>query len=118
MGRAADHDDPRPFIIEAMASWDPSQYERFAEERARPFRELVARIPTESAVAVVDLGCGPGSMTATLAERWPDAAVLGIDSSADMIAAAQEFATPQLRFQVGDAAAWHPQRASVDVIVA
>ncbi|MFI5906858.1 methyltransferase domain-containing protein [Dactylosporangium sp. NPDC051541] len=101
-----------------MASWDPQQYERFAEERARPFRELVARIPTTSAVAVVDLGCGPGTMTATLAERWPDAAVLGLDSSAAMIAAASSLATPQLRFQLADAGQWRPQRGSVDVVVA
>jgi trans-aconitate 2-methyltransferase len=101
-----------------MASWDPQQYNRFAGERARPFQELVARIPTGQAVAVVDLGCGPGTMTAALAERWPDAAVLGIDSSPDMIAAASALQTPQLRFQLGDAGAWRPQRDSVDVIVA
>ncbi|WP_432835496.1 methyltransferase domain-containing protein [Dactylosporangium sp. CA-092794] len=101
-----------------MASWDPQQYNRFAEERARPFRELVARIPTTQAVAVVDLGCGPGTMTATLAERWSDAAVLGIDSSPDMIVAASERQTAQLRFQLGDAGQWRPQRGSVDVIVA
>ncbi|MFG2036474.1 methyltransferase domain-containing protein [Dactylosporangium sp. NPDC048998] len=101
-----------------MASWDPQQYNRFAEERARPFRELVARIPTTGAVAVVDLGCGPGTMTATLAERWPDAAILGIDSSPQMIAAATELQSPQLRFQLGDAGQWRPQRGSVDVIVA
>ncbi|HTJ32193.1 MAG TPA: methyltransferase domain-containing protein [Dactylosporangium sp.] len=101
-----------------MASWDPGQYNRFAEERARPFRELVARIPTTEAVAVVDLGCGPGTMTATLAERWPDAAVLGIDSSPDMIEAAAPLQTAQVRFQLGDAGAWRPQRGSVDVIVA
>lgn len=101
-----------------MASWDPQQYNRFAGERARPFQELVARIPTTEAVAVVDLGCGPGTMTAALAERWPDAAILGIDSSPDMIAAASALQTPQLRFQLGDAGAWRPQRGSVDVIVA
>lgn len=101
-----------------MATWDPQQYNRFADERARPFRELIDRIPTTGAVAVVDVGCGPGTMTATLAERWPDAAVLGIDSSPDMIAAAAERQTAQLRFQLGDAAQWRPQRGSVDVIVA
>ncbi|WP_344613238.1 methyltransferase domain-containing protein [Dactylosporangium salmoneum] len=101
-----------------MASWDPGQYNRFAEERARPFHELVARIPTTAAVAVADVGCGPGNMTATLAERWPDAAVLGLDSSPDMIAAAERFKSPQLRFQLADASTWRPQRGSLDVIVA
>ena len=101
-----------------MASWDPEQYSRFADERARPFHELVARIPTTSAVAVVDLGCGPGTLTATLASRYPDAAVLGIDSSPQMLARAAALATPQLSFQLGDIAGWRPQRGSVDVIVA
>ncbi|MFC5003562.1 methyltransferase domain-containing protein [Dactylosporangium cerinum] len=101
-----------------MASWDPGQYARFADERARPFHELVARIPTTAPVAVVDLGCGPGTLTATLATRYPDAAVLGIDSSPQMLAAAAPLATPQLSFQLGDIAGWRPQRGSVDVIVA
>jgi trans-aconitate 2-methyltransferase len=101
-----------------MASWDPEQYARFADERARPFHELVARIPTTAPVAVVDLGCGPGTLTATLATRYPDAAVLGIDSSPAMLATAAPLATPQLSFQLGDIAGWRPQRGSVDVIVA
>lgn len=101
-----------------MASWDPEQYNRFAEERARPFHELVGRIRTTSPVAVVDLGCGPGTLTATLATRYPDAAVLGIDSSPEMLARAAPLATPQLSFQLGDIAGWRPQRGSVDVIVA
>ncbi|GAA1568525.1 methyltransferase domain-containing protein [Dactylosporangium maewongense] len=101
-----------------MASWDPEQYSRFAEERARPFHELVARIQTTAPVAVVDLGCGPGTLTATLATRYPDAAVLGIDSSPEMLAKAAALGTPQLSFQLGDIAGWRPQRGSVDVIVA
>ncbi|MEV0135274.1 methyltransferase domain-containing protein [Dactylosporangium sp. NPDC050688] len=101
-----------------MASWDPEQYARFADERSRPFHELVARIPTTTPVAVVDLGCGPGTLTATLAARYPDAAVLGIDASPQMLAAAAPLATPQLSFQLGDIAGWRPQRGSVDVIVA
>ena len=102
----------------ATTAWDPRQYERFASERGRPFHELVARIPTTDAVAVVDLGCGPGTMTATLAERWPSAAILGIDSSPEMIQAAQAHATEQLTFRLGDLSAWTPEPASVDVILA
>ena len=100
-----------------MATWDPAQYTRFADERGRPFRELVARITTEDPVAVVDLGCGPGTMTATLAERWPHAAILGIDSSEEMIEAAAKHRTAQVTFRRADIAAWRPERQSVDVIV-
>src|SRR5215831_241621 len=73
-----------------MATWDPSQYLRFADERARPFFDLAGRIAAVAPSYVVDLGCGPGQLTASLADRWPDAEVLGVDSSADMIRAAEQ----------------------------
>ena len=70
--------------------WDPAQYLSFADERSRPFFDLVGRIGATAPGYVVDLGCGPGQLTATLADRWPDAEVAGIDSSAEMIEAAQQ----------------------------
>jgi trans-aconitate 2-methyltransferase len=98
-------------------TWDPQLYQRYTDERGRPFRDLTARIPTGAPRDVVDLGCGPGSMTATLADRWPDAQVLGLDSSADMIAAAAEHTRPgRLRFAVCPIEDWQPD--PVDVIVA
>jgi trans-aconitate 2-methyltransferase len=65
--------------------WDPTQYARFAGQRGRPFFDLVAQIGAEQPGAVVDLGCGPGELTVTLADRWPSATIRGIDSSAEMI---------------------------------
>lgn len=67
------------------AAWDPAQYGRFAEERSRPFHELVARIRTPSPRRVLDLGCGPGELTLQLAHRWPGAHVIGLDSSPEML---------------------------------
>ena len=75
------------------APWDPTQYAHFADQRSRPFHELVARIPTPSPRRIVDLGCGPGELTLTLAARWPDAAVIGVDSSPEMLAKARELDT-------------------------
>jgi trans-aconitate 2-methyltransferase len=94
--------------------WDPRQYGAFGDERARPFVDLVGRIGAGAPRRVVDLGCGPGTLTALLAERWPSAVVEGIDSSAEMIAAA----TPgdRLSFRVGDVASWTPP-ADADVVV-
>jgi trans-aconitate 2-methyltransferase len=40
-------------------------------------------------LSVVDLGCGPGNITFLVARRWPEAAVLGIDGSAAMLAIAE-----------------------------
>lgn len=70
--------------------WDPTLYLDFEDHRSRPFRDLVTRIGTTSPRRVVDLGCGPGTMTAMLAQRWPDAALVASDSSAEMVAAARE----------------------------
>ncbi len=96
--------------------WDPGQYARFSDERSRPFLDLVGRIGAATARRVVDVGCGPGSLTALLAHRWPDASVEGIDSSAEMIAVAAPLAGERLSFRVGDASTWQPPD-DVDVIV-
>lgn len=106
-----------------MVSWDPNRYLDFAAERARPFHDLVARIgcagkdQRETVQEVVDLGCGPGGLTATLAETWPWAHVVGIDSSPDMIAKAASYALPgEVDFELADLRDWQPA-APVDVIV-
>jgi trans-aconitate 2-methyltransferase len=93
--------------------WDPAQYGRFAEERGRPFLDLVSRVGASGPRRVVDLGCGPGSYTALLADRWPTATVEGIDSSPEMIAAAP--AGERLTFRIGDVVDWDP--SGVDVII-
>lgn len=94
-------------------TWDPRQYLTYADERGRPFADLLARVDAADPATVVDLGCGPGNLTALLAARWPRADVLGLDASAEMIAAA---AAPGVRFEVGDLRDWAPA-APVDVIV-
>ena len=94
--------------------WDAGQYLRFGGERARPFFDLVAQVGATSPSYVADLGCGPGNLTAALAERWPAAAVVGVDNSPEMIAAAQ--AGPNLSFALGGVWQWRPGRP-VDVLV-
>lgn len=69
--------------------WDPQRYLARASERARPFHDLISHVAATAPGTVVDLGCGPGNLTVTLAERWPGAKVIGIDSSAAMIDAAR-----------------------------
>ena len=77
-------------IMSRMTSWSDAQYLLFASERTRPARELLSRVPLASARHVVDLGCGPGNSTALLRERWPDARLTGVDSSAEMLRRAQQ----------------------------
>jgi trans-aconitate 2-methyltransferase len=95
--------------------WDPNAYLRFTDERSRPFVELVARIAAPDPRVVVDVGCGPGHLTAMLAERWPGAAVVGVDSSPEMVTRARAD-HPRVTFVEGDAGAWAPEEP-VDVIV-
>ncbi|WP_221360601.1 trans-aconitate 2-methyltransferase [Streptomyces beigongshangae] len=96
-------------------TWDPGQYLRHAGHRARPFAELLDRVPVlpRDPARIADLGCGPGNVTAQLAARWPTAHVTGYDNSAQMLARAAEHAGPtagggSLDFVHADLAAWTP----------
>ena len=73
--------------------WDPSIYLRYGDERGRPFGDLLARVGATEPREVVDLGCGPGNLTVGLRERWPGARIIGLDSSAEMIASATALGT-------------------------
>ncbi|MGD9559234.1 MAG: methyltransferase domain-containing protein [Oscillospiraceae bacterium] len=86
-----------------MPSWDAAQYLKFEQERTQPAEDLAARVALQNPKKVLDVGCGPGNSTAVLARRFPTADILGIDSSADMVAAART-AHPALRFVQADAA--------------
>ena len=99
--------------------WDPEQYQHFGDERSRPFFDLLARVGAQAPDVVVDLGCGPGTLTATLLRRWPNAVVQGIDNSAEMIEAARALPAgggQRLSFVQGDVRDWRPD-GRVDVIV-
>jgi trans-aconitate 2-methyltransferase len=95
--------------------WSPEQYAVHAGHRQRPAYELLSRIGAQDPANVVDLGCGPGDITAELARRWPGARVTGIDSSEAMIDSAQRLTGESLRFRVGDIGSWEPD-ADTDVI--
>lgn len=77
-----------------------------------------ARVLAAAPRHVVDLGCGPGNLTATLAERWPTAEVTGLDSSAEMLAKSEVHAhqMPNLSFGLADIAGWMPS-GEADVVV-
>src|SRR4051794_7956681 len=97
--------------------WNPAQYERFRDERKRPFFELLSRVDAAAPAQVADLGCGTGDLTLVLAERWPQARVTGVDSSEAMVAEAARRAAPErVRFELADLARWAPS-APVDVLV-
>jgi trans-aconitate 2-methyltransferase len=96
--------------------WDPEQYLRFADERARPFRDLMTRVGASDPRVVVDLGCGAGNLTLELADRWPGADVEGVDASPEMIDRARAEVGDRVRLTLADARDWRPARP-VDVLV-
>lgn len=96
-------------------TWDPDRYLTYADERGRPFVDLVSRIGAEAPARVVDLGCGPGNLTRLLADRWPGATVTGLDSSPQMIEAARRH-VPGIGWEVADLRDWQPEEP-VDVVV-
>ncbi|MGO4339194.1 trans-aconitate 2-methyltransferase [Labrys sp. KB_33_2] len=88
-----------------MADWNPSLYLRFEDERTRPARDLLDRVPLAAPTLAVDLGCGPGNSTELLAKRWPAAEVIGIDTSEAMLSEARK-RLPSARFEQGDVTSW------------
>ena len=63
--------------------------------------DVLGLITAQSGGFAVDLGCGNGALSKKLCDRGYD--VLGIDASADMIAAAKKM-NPDINFMVADAA--------------
>jgi trans-aconitate 2-methyltransferase len=96
--------------------WDPGRYRVYADERSRPFFDLTSRVRAQAPRGVVDLGCGTGELTASLADRWPDARVHGIDSSPQMIARARTASDDRVTFELADLATWMPS-PDTDVVV-
>jgi len=96
-------------------SWSAAQYVKFEDERTRPVRDLVQRIPNLDPSRVADIGCGPGNSTEVLRQRYPLAEIVGLDSSPDMIEAARK-RLPGVAFEVADIADWEGE--GFDVILA
>jgi trans-aconitate 2-methyltransferase len=92
-----------------MSGWDPSLYLKYENERTRPARDLLAQVPIMDASLVYDLGCGPGNSTELLASRFPQAEIIGIDSSAEMLEQARQV-LPRVSFEPADLSTWRPKR--------
>jgi trans-aconitate 2-methyltransferase len=91
--------------MNTKTDWHAQQYSRFEQERTRPVRDLLNAVRAADARTAVDLGCGPGNSTETLLDYAPDAKVIGVDNSGDMIAAARK-RLPDVEFELADISAW------------
>jgi trans-aconitate 2-methyltransferase len=88
-----------------MPSWNPEQYLKFGDERTRPCKDLVSRVEVWRPLRIIDLGCGPGNSAEVIAQRWPDAAITGLDSSPNMLESARAM-RPEGEWRAGDIAEW------------
>jgi trans-aconitate 2-methyltransferase len=89
------------------SDWNPSLYLKFMDERTRAARDLLARVPLEAAELVYDLGCGPGNSSELLTLRFPEAELIGVDTSEAMLAHARQRA-PKAHFIRRDIGGWAP----------
>jgi trans-aconitate 2-methyltransferase len=97
-------------------NWSAKQYVVFENERTRPVRDLLAAVPGRDVKVAMDIGCGPGNSTEVLAAQFPGASVRGMDSSADMVAAARK-RLPNLQFDVSSIETWQDKQP-FDLILA
>jgi trans-aconitate 2-methyltransferase len=96
--------------------WNPETYLQFEEQRTRPVHELLARVPLEAPGLIFDLGCGPGNSTAALAARWPEARLVGLDNSLEMLDQARKCVSGA-HWLHADIASWQPEQP-VDLLFA
>ncbi len=83
------------------ANWDPELYEARHSFVWQFGQDLIALLDPKPGEQILDLGCGPGQLTAKIAESG--ARVVGLDASPAMIGQArQNF--PQISFVLEDAA--------------
>ena len=99
--------------LESSTVWDANLYLKFADARMRPALDLMGRLDPASGArpghAIYDLGCGAGNISRILAERFPRAPVVGIDSSEQMLDKARsQTADRRSSFAKGDLAHFKP----------
>jgi len=85
-----------------VSGWNPGQYLKFESERGKPVVDLLGRVGLPCPARVIDIGCGPGNSTEFLAKHWPQAEIIGLDSSGAMLEAAAK-RLPGLRWVEHDA---------------
>lgn len=98
--------------------WNPQQYEKFADERAQPFHDLLALVTPRVFERAVDLGCGTGELTALATNQLQVREMVGIDNSPAMLGIADQYMSAALHFVRGDIAQWTGNGAPVDLVIA
>lgn len=98
-----------------MSQWNSEQYLKFENQRTQPAIDLAKRITIEQPNNILDIGCGPGNSTAVLKTVFPQADILGVDNSENMIKKAKE-AYSNINFQICDITTESDKLDSYDII--
>lgn len=81
--------------------WNADIYNRYDKERIQPSVDLAQRLSDKSFGKILDVGCGTGMSTASLAAIWQEAEITGVDLSKDMLLKARA-AMPTVSFSQRD----------------
>src|SRR6185437_10024776 len=88
-------------------AWNAKDYHQHSSVQYDAAMQLLKQIPLKGCETVLDVGCGDGKITAKIAESVPQGAVIGIDTSSDMVNFACQTCPkskyPNLNFLVQDA---------------
>lgn len=103
-----------------MTEWDAADYVQISALQKTMADEALSLLDLSGPERVLDVGCGDGRITAEIAGRLPQGAVVGVDRSSEMIAfasrRADRYALLHLRFEVADARRL-PFREEFDLVV-
>ena len=95
--------------------WNPQQYNKFKDQRAKPFYDLKGLIEDKTINLALDLGCGTGELTRILFDDLKPIKMQGLDSSAEMLSESEKFKTEGLNFKLTDFTRYEPKE-KIDLI--
>jgi len=95
--------------LKTWTNWNPSQYDIYKNERLRPGIDLFKQINLKSPKIIYDLGCGTGTLTNFLHQQWPEATIIGVDSSEAMLKTARD-SYPDIIWELSELQSWKPSK--------
>ncbi|WP_310529593.1 methyltransferase domain-containing protein [Nocardioides sp.] len=101
----------------ATREWDATAYDSLPLPHVAWGQRVLDRMRLTGDERVLDAGCGTGRDGAALLSRWPNARLVGIDGSQQMIDAARERLGPDVELHVADLAAPLPLDQPVDAVM-
>jgi trans-aconitate 2-methyltransferase len=77
-------------VTSSPQDWDGAAYQRLSDPQFRWGMRVLSSIELRGDECALDLGCGPGRLTAEFAARLPRGRVIAVDASPSMVATARQ----------------------------